>query len=1267
MANCIAQVTARFQHGRFKTTSTVFRFNRPDGGDGAIIFVKAPPPPASLGMFMDLECQATDGAPVPLRLASEARMLDGMELRQQVRAALFTSVSLGRSSLLALLFPDLYGAATPCNGVIDMIEYGANFIAVAGWMAVPRGMAWPEEVAIRIGGRCFPLTHWFSRSDLPERPDGPRMRAFFQDFAWPENEPPQEEVWLERDGQVLAAAQAARWLPFAPRGYLDGFSQAEVSGWIYDPGLWHSGGRAFLRVEGAGAVELPLTVSRPDLPFFTDQQEQKLGFCIGTNELAEAFASSGLFGKDEVRRWSLVASGTVVHAGTATLPAISHGKLERYGEGAVKGWAGLRGYPNSNVMVEILIDGARYATIRASRPRRDLQSKGIVNQGGGFALPLHWSPSASSSIRIEARVLGEQRLLRGSPLEVTDLPVRTGTRVDAWRELAARRLRVSVIIPVYNAPEELEHCLASVVAQTGQQARIIVIDDASPDPRVAEVLRRFRRKAKLRIVTNRRNLGFTRTCNKGIRLAGGDDVVLLNSDTVVPARWLENLMVAAYAAPDIASATPLSNNAGAFSAPLRGQANPLPDGLGATDASRLVAQCGLALFPEVPTGHGFCLYLKRSALDSVGVLDSEAFPRGYGEENDLCMRALRAGFRHVLDDRTYVQHRQSASFGEAKGALLAEGRAVLDRRYPEYTHLVRGFSGDETMRDLRWRIGKAFQAAEGAPRPRVLFVISTASGGTPQTNLDLMRALEDRYEPWLLRCDSQVLELQRLRGGTLEGVSTTRLEQPVRMIQHRSPSYTEAVASLLVRHAIELVHVRHIAWHGLDLPEVAQALGIPVVFSLHDFYAVCPTIKLLDEALSYCGGQCSAAQGECRAELWPTEQTPPLRGRFLHRWRQMLEPALRACDAFVTTSEAARGVITGAYPLLAERDFRVIQHGRSFEAFLAPRPLVQLEGPLRVLVPGNISAAKGARIIQAIAALDGGASVEFHILGDSGTLQPGPGIVIHGKYERGEFTGKVDAIGPHMGAILSVWPETYCHTLTELWASGLAVFALDFGAVGERIRAHGGGWLANSQDPAELLQRLVALVQEPAAIERRVAEVAAWQRSEGLLRDVEAMAADYDRLYREVTHARLTVRTGFRPPAEWLLVDGRAAGGPVPPALANRADGRILFRKLRPAALPLALEAAGPQGVVVLADRLEDGLVVEAAELCAKLRLCCLLCPGTAPDAAALEGWARRDGVMLGLLVGSGEIMAMPAFNLSLSPLDAQERLAGFAAMMAKV
>src|SRR5437764_3575499 len=124
------------------------------------------------------------------------------------------------------------------------------------------------------------------------------------------------------------------------------------------------------------------------------------------------------------------------------------------------------------------------------------------------------------------------------------------------------------------------------------------------------------------------------------RAPSAPDVVLLNSDTIVTARWLEKLIDAAYSNGDVGTVTPLSNNATLCSVPQAFEENLVPSGFDVASFAKHVGDVSARSYPRIPTGVGFCLYIKRALLDDIGLFDAQRFAGGYGEENDFCMRAL---------------------------------------------------------------------------------------------------------------------------------------------------------------------------------------------------------------------------------------------------------------------------------------------------------------------------------------------------------------------------------------------------------------------------------------------------------------------------------------------------------------------------------------------------------------------------------------------------------------------------------------------------
>ncbi len=264
---------------------------------------------------------------------------------------------------------------------------------------------------------------------------------------------------------------------------------------------------------------------------------------------------------------------------------------------------------------------------------------------------------------------------------------------------------VAIVVPVYNAPDLVQRCLDAVLAHTTGRARLIVIDDASPDPAVAPLLARYARLERVRVLRNDSNRGFTATANRGISRAGAADVVLLNADAEVGPNWLQGLRRAAQAGAQVATATAVSDNAGAFSVPELEQANALPACWSFDAAARALWQRAGLAYPALPTGNGFCLYIRRAVIDAVGLLDEVAFAQGYGEENDFCQRAAQHGFRHLIAGNVLVKHARSQSFGEERRLALGRtGMAVLRERYPEYENEVGATLFSFERRVLDWRV-----------------------------------------------------------------------------------------------------------------------------------------------------------------------------------------------------------------------------------------------------------------------------------------------------------------------------------------------------------------------------------------------------------------------------------------------------------------------------------------------------------------------------------------------------------------------------------
>ena len=269
---------------------------------------------------------------------------------------------------------------------------------------------------------------------------------------------------------------------------------------------------------------------------------------------------------------------------------------------------------------------------------------------------------------------------------------------------------ITIIIPIYNAYFEIQQCIDSVLSTCSlKQATVLLIDDCSTDSRVVPYLRSLEDDPRVKIIQNKANLGYTRTINAAIKESNESDIVLLNSDTIVNHDWLVQLKLAAYSSSSIGTVTPMSNNAGAFSFPVANENNSIPPQFSLNELSRRILLMTKDMnYLSLPTGNGFCMYIKRNLIDLIGLFDETLFPRGYGEENHFCMRALQQNMKNILCPHAYIYHVKTASFKSERDKLIKEGQAVLLKEFPSYMKKVKRDFNSQNMLSLRSKVKNAF-------------------------------------------------------------------------------------------------------------------------------------------------------------------------------------------------------------------------------------------------------------------------------------------------------------------------------------------------------------------------------------------------------------------------------------------------------------------------------------------------------------------------------------------------------------------------------
>ena len=666
--------------------------------------------------------------------------------------------------------------------------------------------------------------------------------------------------------------------------------------------------------------------------------------------------------------------------------------------------------------------------------------------GPEFVTTLPATPAPDARVEVRARLPdGRLMSLPQGVARLSDRPLVAATPPSPAGKPphALPRPIVDVVIPVHGAPREALRCLRSVLASLdGTAAEIIVVDDAGPaDAELTAALDDWAAAGAITLLTNAVNMGFPGAANRGMALHGDRDVVLLNSDTEVFADWLVRLRRAAYAAATIGTVTPLGGRASIASYP-DPDADVNPGDARRIDALAARVNAGCAL--DVPVGVGFCLYIKRTCLNAVGLFDVAAFGRGYGEECDLCMRASRLGWRHVVAADLYVHHSGGRSFGAAEQALRHRNGHVLSARYPDYEAAVARFHAADPVRPARRALD--FASLIALVVDPVLLVTLALPGGVERHVDGRRRSLE--------AAGHTIVELRPASllgedGGIRLRIHAAHLPNLCYTVPHES----ETLRRQLLELGITQVEVHHFLGLPDDVLTTVTSLGVPYRIFVHDHAWICPRINLLSGADRYCGEPqlalcevCVREHGSAMAAGLTVARLRARSAEILGRAERVVAPSADTARRLARYFPAVRFDVE-PWEILDP----VVRHG-SFRT----------AGPVRIALIGAIGIHKGYAVLLQCAAdarsreLD----LEFVVIGhthaDDALLDTGR-VFITGPYADDEVSALLARECCDLAWFPSVTPETWCYALSHALAAGLPILAFDLGAIAERLRAGGLG------------------------------------------------------------------------------------------------------------------------------------------------------------------------------------------------------------------
>lgn len=216
--------------------------------------------------------------------------------------------------------------------------------------------------------------------------------------------------------------------------------------------------------------------------------------------------------------------------------------------------------------------------------------------------------------------------------------------------------KTSIIILTYNKLEYTQMCIESIRKYTSPKSHeIIVVDNASTDG-TREWLAE---QTSILTIFNEENSGFPKGCNQGIEVASGDSVLLLNNDVLVTENWLDLLNDCLFSSEDIGAVGPVSNSAYGDQEIEMSYSNLDQMWNFANQYNRTSEPIWKQRLKLI----GFCMLIKREALEKVGLLD-ELFSPGLCEDSDYSFRLTKNGYKLMLCENVFIHHFGSTSFNE---------------------------------------------------------------------------------------------------------------------------------------------------------------------------------------------------------------------------------------------------------------------------------------------------------------------------------------------------------------------------------------------------------------------------------------------------------------------------------------------------------------------------------------------------------------------------------------------------------------------------
>ncbi|WP_307802517.1 glycosyltransferase [Bacillus sp. XF8] len=633
---------------------------------------------------------------------------------------------------------------------------------------------------------------------------------------------------------------------------------------------------------------------------------------------------------------------------------------------------------------------------------------------------------------------------------------------------------VDVIIPIYNGYEFTKRCIESIYNNVDIRFNLFLINDASTDERIGDFLENLKSKKspqslkKLVIIHNDKNLGYVKSINKGLLLTTNHPI-LLNSDTEIPPHCFRRLINPILVNDKISSVTPFSNSATICSYPNFLQDNELPYDMNTNEVDSYFSKYVINKGIVIPTGVGFCMALNRNVIHDIGIFDDEVFGKGYGEENDWCMRAQHKGYQNILIPNVFVYHKHGVSFNQIDGSkqkLMSSNLKKLLNRYPNYNKIIQEFIRLDPIKNIREFMKSVMVADKYSYKKGRLFIDHGLGGGASIYQTNYIKTLEDDERIYTLTPGTDYVIL-----------TDHNHPEPIEYNLNISKLNETNFKKLLSALNIDLIFINHLFKYPIEkMFRLIKHSLVDYYFYIHDFYCVCPSYNLINHQKKYCNAETNVetCQG-CIAKIFSNQAI------HIEEWRKTFHSLLMGAKKVITPSHNTKDIILKYYK---DIEIEVREHVIDSKITHSFKEEFLNKEALNIAFVGAIDYPKGSSIIYELKDLivKENLPINIKVIGIT-NIHFNPHKSAEGKFEvtgRYQVDNLSDMLAKNEIALVinpSICPETYSYTTSEAMLSGYPIITFNLGAPAQRVKKHQCGWILDNMTSNEILNLLKSLLR----------------------------------------------------------------------------------------------------------------------------------------------------------------------------------------------